>query len=126
MSQKGRPPIKHDNTAVRAFLWQYGEMGQPLAVAVPDWVECCVAGQRCYRNTRPSSTNAMLSALYQLDSIDYQTVVRFVNRKSVAIDNYTFSDSHCYSFFIRLRMASKAIAFHYERIYGKPIFAHIV
>lgn len=121
----GRKSIIHDNRSVMEYLWQFGEIGQPLSLAVPEWVDSCVAGSCRYGEHRPSSPNAMINALSQLPSITAETAEVFVNRKRMVMGDPTYSRAYCYSFFLRLRMASKAIAFHYERIYGKSINLHI-
>lgn len=122
----GRKAIVYDNRAVMEFLWQYGELNQPLTLAVPEWVDNCVAGACRYGGNRASSPNAMLNALSQLPFISAEIAERFVNRKNSAMGDKLYAQAHCYSFFLRLRMASKAIVFHYETRTGqKLIFPHI-
>lgn len=118
---RGRKRVVHDNRAVMQFLWKFGEMGQPLSTAVPDWVDSCVAGASRYGGRNPSSPNAMLSALSQLPEISTEVMEKYVNRKWIAMGNKPFSDTHAYYFFMRVRMASKAISFHYQRIYGEEL-----
>ena len=122
---RGRKKIVVDNQAVMEYLWQFGEINEPLEYAVPRWVDDCVSGVRCYGGSRPSTCNILLFALSQLPVLTYETVAGFVNRKTIAMGESRWSQAHSYAFFKRLCMANKAILYHYESKTGTRLIPHI-
>ncbi|UIW10560.1 hypothetical protein PQC38_gp084 [Aeromonas phage BUCT695] len=111
-----RSPTVIDNTSLNLMFMNYDGFSE-----LPNWIQDVMVGASRLGHSNPSSPIALFHGMRTLKVISLETVERFVNNKSTAVDNRTFGRSHVYAFMNRLIACKRSIEFHYERRYNRTI-----